>query len=75
MADVDHTRIELTGAIYECEILAQTLICAVEALQRLPGSGGITGELQVTLKLCRQLEEMVDRLAGLLRQHFAPATQ
>jgi hypothetical protein len=44
-------------------------------LKDLPEGDAITPQLDVVLKLARQLDDMVDRLAGLLRQHFAPATQ
>jgi hypothetical protein len=75
MAGMDDTRSEIAGAMYEAEVLSATIVVAVEALKNLPEGGAITPQLDVVLKLARQLDDMVDRLAGLLREHFAPATQ
>jgi hypothetical protein len=75
MAGTDDTRSEIAGAMYEAEVLSATIVVAVEALKNLPEGGVITPQLDVVLKLARQLDDMVDRLAGLLGQHFAPATQ
>jgi len=75
MAEADDTRSEITGAMYEAEVLSATIVCAVEALKNLPEGGAITPQLDVVLKLAKQLDDLVDRLAGLLREHFAPSTQ
>ena len=50
-------------------------LSSLQALQNLPEAKGITEQLNVVLKLAKQLDDIVDRLTGLLREHFAPATQ